>query len=569
VRRGRPPSFAAVALAALVGGSCTGGGPVDHAPSPPRASLAIGGGRIVLGAEDYPRCLNPLTDCASTPWLYWTVVQHVMPRAMQLTLNGTYTNSPLLTEAPSLDNGDLTQDPFTVTYRINPVARWADGTPITCADFEFTREAIVDTKEALGRAGYEPISSIGCSDPHRAVVAYKDAYVGWPEDFGGAKGVILEKRAFPAEMNGVRVDLSGEMQDGIPFSGGPWKLAQWSPSRAVLVPNTNYWGHRPYLDQVTIFPSTDQAEEVNDVLSDRVDAIFPQQLSFGLPVGTNPFIKYRAGPGVFYEALWMNVSKFPFNDPMVRQAFFWAVDRQAVLNALVQRLDPSQTKVLGCGFPSLPGSFWCDQMPFARFHYNPTQVADVLRADAWSRDPRGFWAKGAFELSFEYATSAGGLHTATQMLLRDKLVKAGFNVTTRVYSEEALFDEKLPHGDFQVVDFARYGTPDPSATGFLRCVPVGPPGPGTNFQWCNQEAEMALRQSDRELDPDRRRDLLNQVYQAEADDFAPGLPLYAVPLITLWRADRLAGPVGRWNDTFYRGFFNMDQWSCAQPGICL
>ena len=42
----------------------------------------------------------------------WSATQYVMPRAMQLTLQGTFDKSPLLSEAPTLANGGLTQNPF-------------------------------------------------------------------------------------------------------------------------------------------------------------------------------------------------------------------------------------------------------------------------------------------------------------------------------------------------------------------------------------------------------------------------------------------------------------------------
>ena len=113
--------FAAVSVAGLIATACPGGTNVSS--TPPRLGQAVvKGGRIVLAAQEYPECLNVLTECADIQWLYWSVVQFVMPRATQLTTDGRFTNSPLITEFPSLSNGDLTQSPFTVRYRINAKA---------------------------------------------------------------------------------------------------------------------------------------------------------------------------------------------------------------------------------------------------------------------------------------------------------------------------------------------------------------------------------------------------------------------------------------------------------------
>ena len=62
------------------------------------------------------------------------------------TNDGTYKVTALLAEEPTLDNGDITQDPFTIKFKINPDAVWDDGSPITSKDFEFTWHATIDTE---------------------------------------------------------------------------------------------------------------------------------------------------------------------------------------------------------------------------------------------------------------------------------------------------------------------------------------------------------------------------------------------------------------------------------------
>jgi hypothetical protein len=33
-----------------------------------------GDGQIVIGAEQWPGCLNPITECANSSWYVWTVL---------------------------------------------------------------------------------------------------------------------------------------------------------------------------------------------------------------------------------------------------------------------------------------------------------------------------------------------------------------------------------------------------------------------------------------------------------------------------------------------------------------
>jgi peptide/nickel transport system substrate-binding protein len=569
-------TVAAVSVTGLVAAACSSSSSTITPGSP--SAAPVQGGKIVLGAEQYPECINVITQCASASWLYWSATQYVMPRAMMVTVQGTFDKSPLITEAPTLANGDLTSNPFTVKFKINPAAKWADGTPITCDDFEFTRNAIINTKGTYGTAGYDQIDKIDCSNEAVAVLNYKTVYVDWYDVFGGSTGVVLEKAAFPNENTQTKIDLSTEMQSDIPFSGGPWKLQSWSKDQTVLVRNDAYWGHKPYLDQVTIVPRTDPATEINSLLSGDVSAIFPQPgtVSFVQQFASVPAIKFKADPGtVFYEALWMNLSKFPFNDKAVREAMFWATDRQAVVDGLVKKNNPNAT-VLGCGVLAFPGvGPWCDPpngTPFAQYKFDATKVSDILTAAGWAKDSKGIWAKGGQELAFTYETTQKDRRIATQALLKEKFVEAGFKVTLKVDDATLLFETKLPKGDFQVADFAEGGSPDPSITGTLACknIPSAANGfAGANdFRWCNPQADALMAQADQELDTAKRAALMQQMYALEAQDFAPGVPLYTLAQITAWRSDKVAGPIGKWNNTTYSGFFNIDEWYCVTAGAC-
>src|SRR5262249_57031049 len=121
---------------------------------------------------------------------------------------------------------------------------------------------------------------------------------------------------------------------------------------------------------------TGGAIEIKSVLAGEVAAIFPQPgtTSFVQQFSSVPAIKFKADPGtVFYEALWINASKAPFDDKAVRNALFWAVDRQAVVDGLIKKNNPNAT-VLGCGVVAFPGvGPWCDGpngTPFAQYHFD-------------------------------------------------------------------------------------------------------------------------------------------------------------------------------------------------------
>jgi peptide/nickel transport system substrate-binding protein len=537
------------------------------APTPVPTTRA--GGSITVGTSEFPECLNPITACASATGTWWTVLEQVMPRAMELDADADVVPSTLLVEAPSLENGGLTEGPFTITYHLNPEARWADGTPVTAADFDFTWRAIMHTTGAYQTTGYDQITSIDATDPTTVVVRFKAVVADWPDLFGGAFGGVLEKAAFPHFLHDPSPDLQNEMQTDIPFSAGPWILDSFTAAKIVLVPNARYVGTVPKLDRVTIVPVTDTTAAVQMLRDGTVDAVpwsadqvFLDQLSGQ----TN--LQVVSGGGAYFEALWFNHDAVPLDDPSVREALMYAIDRQAVIDQVVRPLNPG-AEVLNCGFLALPNvGPWCRSTPFAQFTYDPAHAKQILEADGYDCSSLPC-TKGGRRLAIDYATvSTNERRLQTQQLLQDQALQAGFELRFRNDDAGILFGDRLPHGDFGMADYASGGTADPSVTFTLACdgIPTQANGySGGNWnRWCDREATDLMRQSDVELDPEKRLDLMDRIYAIEAQDFL-SLPLYVLPEMAAWRTDRVAGPVGTYAGTLMGLFFNLNEWSAVQP----
>src|SRR6266566_5175179 len=141
------------------------------------------GGSIVLGAEQWPSCVNPINQCSNSSWLQWLVPIHVLPRLAELDEKNNFVASPLLTELPSIDNGGVkgSGKTYTVTYHLNPAAKWSpDGTPITSEDVKFSWQAVLKSTGSVTTVGYDKISSIETPDPQTAVVHFTETYNDWP-----------------------------------------------------------------------------------------------------------------------------------------------------------------------------------------------------------------------------------------------------------------------------------------------------------------------------------------------------------------------------------------------------
>jgi peptide/nickel transport system substrate-binding protein len=553
--------LAVVGVVALVAAACGGGGGTSSGGNN-NATAQKKGGSIVIGAEQWPQCLNPITSCAQASWLPWTSWFYVMPRLMEADTKGNYIASDLLVEAPTEQNGGIKNNPFTVTYKLRPEAVWDDGSPITSADVKFTWDAIMKTTGTISTSGYDQIKSIGTPDPKTAVITFKAPYAAWADLFGSTSinGVVLKKAAFKSP------DVAKEMQTSYPFSGGPFVLKSYSKQQTVLVRNDRYWNKDkiPLLDQVTFVPREDQTTETNSLLTGEVQAIYPQPAPGMGKTLTAPGIKVSKGSGSTYEGLWMNQSAFPFNDPKVREAFAFAVNRQGVIDAIYKQ-DFPDVKVLNCaGWVPNVGD-WCDNTAFADITYQPDKAKSILQSAGWTLGSDGIFTKGGKRLSIEFRTTAGNkIRENTQQILKEQTKAAGIELNIKNVPPTQLFEDLLPKREFQLAEFAQVATVDPSVTSILACDQI--PTPQNNysgqnsFSWCNKQATSLMKQSDATIDHNQRRDLIQRINKLERQDL-PWIPMFQKPLILAWRDDRLAGPIGDYTSTSYSGFFNMYDWS--------
>jgi len=63
------------------------------------------GDQITVGAEQWPDCLNPVTECANSSWYVWTTAFVVMPAVWDTTADGDYKITDLVAGEPDIKIG--------------------------------------------------------------------------------------------------------------------------------------------------------------------------------------------------------------------------------------------------------------------------------------------------------------------------------------------------------------------------------------------------------------------------------------------------------------------------------
>ena len=138
-----------------------------------------GGVANFLLYED-PDSLNPLVGNTSIALQVSTAI-----------LEGLTYNDPdgnfqpaLAAELPTLENGGVSEDLTTVTWKLKPDVVWSDGTPVTSEDVKHTWESARDAANGSAFASdYALIADVQTPDPETVVVTYSEFNAGYLDQF--------------------------------------------------------------------------------------------------------------------------------------------------------------------------------------------------------------------------------------------------------------------------------------------------------------------------------------------------------------------------------------------------
>ena len=234
------------------------------------------GGEAIVADDQEPPTLNPLAPGGDNFIVsilgqgYHTGIQEIDGFTLELI-------PELATELPTTANGGVTVNEdgtMTVRYTIKDEAVWADGTPISGADFEFTYTTIMDPDLPVDKTTYEDII------PESIVVGDKtfEYTLSAPTAlYELIFGLVIPKHSVEGS------DFIADWNEDMWVSGGPFIFDEWAKGEFVkLTRNDNYWktdaetGQQlPYLDSV-IFQFIPETESIINAFKAReVDIIQP------------------------------------------------------------------------------------------------------------------------------------------------------------------------------------------------------------------------------------------------------------------------------------------------------
>lgn len=358
-RRRRWGVWAALtALALVLAGCSTGAGvDVDGQGGADGGSSGAGGGQLVAAIAGEPDQLDPHQ---TTAYFSFEVLENVYDTLVQPDEN--------LEMQPGLaESWTTSDDQLTWTFTLRTGVTFHNGDAFTAEDVVYSFNRIIDDK--LGASyRFSSVKKVSAKDDRTVVIELSQPAPNLLAQIGGYKGTaIVDKKNVE----------SGEVKTK-PVGTGPFSLEKYTSGDAItLKANPTYWGGAPKLDTVKFTFVPEPTVALANLQSGEVqwtDNLPPQQVE---SLQSNQDVTLGIVPSNDYWYFATNNAKKPFDDPRVRQALAWAIDRDAITEAAKF----GQATVNQTAIPKTSKWFY-DYAPYSR---DPAKAKQLL-ADAGVQD---------------------------------------------------------------------------------------------------------------------------------------------------------------------------------------
>lgn len=341
--------------------------------------------------------------------------------------------------SPSLAESWETPDAKTIIFKLRKGVTFHQGQKFTAKDVKYSMERIMDP--ATGATLRSNLKGVRISilDDYTVKIEKDEPDVTLLSVLAMGETSIVSADWMETDPN-VKVEANGT---------GPFMLVENEPKVRVIVGrNPNYFeADLPYLDQIDFRMIKDGEARVNALKTGAVDMIDTVPWKDIDILKAQPGIQVDVADGEFMN-LWINTSKKPLDDPRVRRAISFGIDREAI----------SEAAFFGYGTPlygppTIQGTYYYNEDLAETFSHDPAQAKALLAAAGYA---------DGFEL--ELLTYHGlPIYTVTAQIVQANLKEVGIDVKIQL-SEWAALVEKKNKGDY---DFLIYGvtikSPDPDA----------------------------------------------------------------------------------------------------------
>jgi peptide/nickel transport system substrate-binding protein len=462
-----------------------------------------------------------------SPWFYSTSYDGYVMTPIFEGL-GKYSQDASI--VPNLATWDTSGDGLTYTFHIDPKAKFSDGTPVTAEDAAFGFYVYLDPKydgrsdltvpKIVGTNAYkkgdaQTIDGIKVVDERTLQITVEEARANTLDYL--AVTSVLPKKYYGK--NFKKGDLTYvKSLNGKPLGSGPYTFKEFIPGQEVrMVANENYWRGTIAKVKNLIFKATTKEtyiqllqtgetdfEEGITVSKDNVELL--KSMGF---VDVNMLLNNGYG----YIAINNKLPKF--QDKRVRQALTYGLNREDIVeayaNGYAQVIDVPQSK-LSWAYP--------DESKVTHYTFNPGKAKQLLDEAGWKTGPDGYRYKDGEKFTIHFSASTpNAVNDALIPIAVANYKDLGIEFIPEQLEFNAVID-KRNKGNHEMAFLAWSLTPDPDPYGTFHTK-----GGNNKDSYSNPEIDKLIEASQKELNKDKRKEMLNKIYQLLNDDM-PNIFVY-------------------------------------------
>jgi peptide/nickel transport system substrate-binding protein len=404
----------------------------------------------------------------------------------------------------------VSDDGLRYEFKLRPDVTWHDGKKFTSEDVKFTIEKFFPLSAQLS-AFSKTLKTIDTPDELTVVVTLGAPFS--PLLAALSEAWILPKHVFTTS------DVAADPANNKPVGTGPFKFDTFvSGDRVELSQYDGYWGTKSNVSKMfwKIMPDANarmlalQSGELDWLYTSYVDKTQMDRMD------QSKFTKYPQIGTKGTGTVFFNTGKAELSSPSVRRAIYQAIDRNAILEKVLNGAGvvprgpiPAMFKELVKGDVDFNG-----ELPF-----DPKAAAAALDAAGFKADASGkrFSLRYAFQSIYPQDLALGNL-------VKANLEAVGINVELQA-QDANVWAEKTYSGDFDMsyLNFASFEDPSLGVSRLYLCN-----NEKTKFRNasgnCDQEVDQALTQAGQASDPSQRAE-----YFAKAEkrilETMPAMPL--------------------------------------------
>lgn len=405
--------------------------------------------------------------------------------------------------ASSWDN----PEPLLYVFHLRRGIRFQDGRPFSSDDVRYTVESILnDEVPSFLKGDLAVIRSVETPDPSTVRFRLKQPFAPFVSNLSLGilpRGLGGETGSRPVGTGPFRLlryrkdqDLQFEAFDGY-FEGAPGVRRL----RLKIVPEATS------RQQELLKGSVDLV--VNDLTPDQVEVLKRER---GLRV--------LSSPSNSYNYLGFNLEDPILKDVRVRQAVACAIDRDRMIQVLLNGLARPSTGLL-------PPDHWAYEGKVATYSHDPARAAALLDA-AGFRDPDGPGPKARFRLT--YKTTTAQLAREQASVFQEQLRVVGIEMEIRSFEWGTFYDD-IKAGRFQVFSLQWTQILDPDVYRLRFGSAFFPPAGFNRVRYRNPEVDRLLEEGARGSSREERHRIYSRVQQILSEE---------VPYVSLWHKANVA-----------------------------